>query len=166
MVTNSGSTPLQPFREALHQQSTPHSSRLESWALLRMVPRCCLASPQCLRLAWGSVRPRWGLIEGRGSRAEGVGEPRRGAPCLHAAFNSGFYPVFSCFFARAREDRPQSQCWRGFPAFHELRQFSLFQPDFSLFSGLSPFFRVLSTYRPCCAMGRINLISHQSQAVE
>jgi len=91
----------------------------------------------------------------RGSRAEGVGEPRRGAPCLHAAFNSGFYLVFSCFFARAREDRPQSQCWCGFPAFSELCQLSLFLPDISLFSGLSPFFRVLSTVSRIDSMGEL-----------
>jgi hypothetical protein len=71
---------------------------------------------------------------------ERVGEPRRGAPCLGtpaasklptgrglaAGFFVGFFLVFSCFFARAREDRPQTRMDKGFPAFWGLSKMSLF----------------------------------------
>ncbi|HHK7934332.1 TPA: hypothetical protein ACQVG8_005131, partial [Serratia marcescens] len=68
--------------------------------------------------------------------------------------------------ARAREDSPQSQYWRGFPAVLELSQLSLFSGYLSLFSGLPPFFPVPSTYRPYCAGGRIRLFSRLLYAVE
>jgi hypothetical protein len=45
---------------------------------------------------------------------------------LAAGFFVGFFLVFSCFFARAREDRPQTRMDKGFPAFFELSQSCLF----------------------------------------
>jgi len=43
-----------------------------------------------------------------------------------AGFFAGFFLVFSCFFARAREDCPKSLIWRGFAAVFEFSQSSLF----------------------------------------
>ena len=64
-----------------------------------------------------------------------------------------FFYSFFLFFARAREDRPQSLYPCGFAAFLALVLFSLFPSLFSLFPRLSPFFRVLSTISPVWCLG-------------
>lgn len=60
---------------------------------------------------------------------------------------ASFYIVFSCFFARAREDSPESLYPCGFAAILAFREFRLFPSSFRLFPSLSVFFRVLSTFR-------------------
>lgn len=60
-------------------------------------------------------------------------------------FFTRFFSCFSCFFARAREDRLKSLYPCGFAAFLTLRELCLFCGLLCLFCGLSAFFAVLST---------------------